>query len=152
MENSVKAIIIAASVAITMIIVSIGFFILRQGQGIAIESSESMSEMSESMADADKTIYDGNEVNGSEVTVALRKYKEKYIGIYVKTGKNGGEWYIKNVSESSGVGEITSDSSNDISDTYDETSDEYINTSGKFKSEIVRDANGSIVAIKFTQK
>lgn len=152
MENSVKAIIIAASVAITMIIVSIGFFILRQGQGIAVESAGAMGKMRSELSDADKTMYDGVPVSGSNVVNALRKYKDDYIGIYVKTGKNGGKWYIKNVSESGGVGNISGDSSNDISDTFDETSDDYVNPNGQFDSQLLRDANGTIVAIKFTQK
>jgi len=98
-------------------------------------------------------MYDGMEIRGSEVVNVLRKFKDEYIGIYVETKKNGGLWYIHNVTPGSGnEAEIVSKSNESISDTMNEESDEYVNPNGVFIGSIARDENGRITALMFKQK
>jgi len=153
MENSLKAIIIGAGVVITMIVVSIGFLLMRSGQSTAQNAINRLDQISSEMSESEYTMYDGMEVSGSEVVNVLRKFKDEYIGIQVETKKNGGKWYIHNVTLSSGnEAEIVSTSTNSISDTMDEKSDDYVNPNSVFTGSIARDENGRIAALIFKQK
>ena len=90
MENSLKAIIIGAGVVITMIVVSIGFLLMRSGQSTAQNAINRLDQISSEMSESQYTMYDGMEIRGSEVVNVLRKYKDEYIGICVKQKKH--EW------------------------------------------------------------
>lgn len=150
MENATKAIIIAASVVITLALVTIGFLVLRSGQKGAIDVIDNLNKQQNKMAESEYTIYE-REVSGSEVVNALRKFDGDNIGIQVKTNAaSAAIWYVNEVDLSAGT---LKSSSNDINQTIDETNvNTYINPSGKFKGEIKRDKNGRIVAVIFTQK
>jgi hypothetical protein len=106
------------------------------------------------MSESQYTMYDGMEIRGSEVVNVLRKFKDEYIGVCVKTKKNSsGTWYIYNVTLSGGNdAEIGAESDKSISNTMDETSDEYVNPNGVFIGSIARDKNGRIAALIFEQK
>ena len=153
MENSLKAIIIGAGVVITMIVVSIGFLLMRSGQSTAQNAINRLDQISSEMSESQYTMYDGMEIRGSEVVNVLRKYKDEYIGIYVKTKKStNGVWYVYDVTLIGNEAEIGSPSTKSISDTMDETKDEYINPNGVFIGSIARDENGRIAALMFEQK
>lgn len=148
MENSLKAILIGAGVVITLIVVSIGFLLMRSGQSTAKNAIGKLSQIDSEMSDSEYTMYDDMEVSGSVVVNLLKKYKNEYIGIKVETKKNAtGTWYINQVS-----GDTLSSVSTDIANTMDETKIEYINPNGKFKGEVQRDANGTVIALIFKQK
>lgn len=154
MENSVKAIIIGASIAITMVIVSVGFFILRQGQDAAKNTSEKISKMNAQISETEYTMYDGAEISGSEVVNVLNKFKNEYVGIRVKTGKNStGTWYNYNTTiDSNDVADIGAESNKKISEAINEQSDDYVNPNGRFVGTVYRDVNGTIAAIDFVQQ
>ncbi|WP_066497525.1 hypothetical protein [Abyssisolibacter fermentans] len=152
MENSVKAIIIGASIAITMVIVSVGFYILRQGQDAARNTSEKISNMNTQIAESDYTMYDGLDISGSEVVNVLNKFKNQYIGIRVETGKKStGTWYIYDVTIDDDTANVGKKSTNKISNVIDETKNEYINPNGRFTGKVYRDENGAISALEFIQ-
>ncbi|KAB3525458.1 hypothetical protein [Alkaliphilus serpentinus] len=151
MDNSVKAILIGASVAITLIIVTLGFFILRQGQESINLSAKQMSDINSTLSESEYTIYDGLTISGSEVVNVVKKFKDEYIGVLVITNSES-TWYIHTVNITSGEGSIVSESTHSISDALDETDNQYINPNGKFQGAVVRDENGRIVAITFDQK
>lgn len=99
-------------------------------------------------------IYDNNEVSGSQVVGALRKYetqaKDQKLAIYVETGRNAGAgtWYY---SQFDG-GQVTESSVKSIKNATSPTDISYINPSGRFMANIERDANGALRAIRFVQK
>ncbi|NLM10699.1 MAG: hypothetical protein GX213_08000 [Clostridiaceae bacterium] len=156
MENSLKAILIGAGVVITMIVVSIGFILMRSGQDTALTTIGKLNQIRGEMSESQYTMYDGLEVSGSDVINVIRRFKEERIGIRVKTKKNSssGTWYINEVTiDSDNIGEIkASGTVGKISDLIDETSNNYVNPNGVFIGEIIRDENGTIVALIFTQK
>jgi len=150
MENSLKAIIIGAGVVITLIVVSIGFLLMRSGQDTAQNAINQLGGINKEMSDSQYTNYDGLEVSGSEVVNVLNRFKDEYIGIQVITKKNtAGAWYINVVGSN---GNITGAATSEIADTMDEKSNEYVNPNGSFKGSLVRDANGTITALIFTQQ
>lgn len=154
MENSLKAIIIGAGVVITMAVVSIGFILMRSGQNTAVNAINQLEKINTEISESQYTMYDGMEVGGSDVVNIIRRFRDEYIGIMVKTNKNpSGTWYINEVVVSNGKGEInTNGTVGNISDLMDETSSQYVNRNGKFTGEVIRDENGRIVALIFTQK
>ncbi|NLX76509.1 MAG: hypothetical protein GXZ01_03935 [Clostridiaceae bacterium] len=154
MENSLKAILIGAGVVITMVVVSIGFILMRSGQNTALTTIGKLDQINVEMSESQYTIYDGTEVSGSTVVEAVRKFKGEHIGIYIRTNKNpSGTWYINNVTITDNTGEINASGSvGAISELNYETSDKYVNRNAKFSGEIIRDKNGTIVALVFTQK
>mgnify|MGYP006421337503 CR=1 FL=1 len=160
MENSLKMLMIGAAVAITLAIITAGFYILRQGQGIMKSSSEKVSQISSEIEESEFTIYENQEVSGSEVVNLVRKYREDRIGIYVKTGKDGdnnGTWYINNISLNNTddevyIGSIDSEDGESLSPLIDEENDKYVNPNGRFLGKIVRNENDSIIGLHFVQK
>lgn len=153
MENSLKAILIGAGVVITLIVVSIGFLLMRSGQSTAQNAISKLDRINAEMSESQYTMYDGMTNRGSEVVNVLNKFKNEYIGVQVKTKKiSTGTWYIYDVTLTGDVGEIGTESHSEISDTMDEAHDEYINPNGKFLGELVRDENGTVVALIFTQQ
>lgn len=153
MENSLKAILIGAGVVITLIVVSIGFLLMRSGQSTAQNAISKLDQINAEMSESQYTMYDGIENRGSEVVNVLNKFKDEYIGIQVKTHKvPSGTWYIRDVTITSNVGEIGAASTSVISNTMDEAHTQYINPNGKFLGKLVRDANGTVVALVFTQQ
>ncbi len=151
MENSLKAIIIGAGVVITMIVVSIGFLLMRQGQSTAQASIHKLDQLSAEMSESQYTMYDSMEISGNEVVNVLKKFKDEYIGICVETKKSS-TWYIYNVDFDNGVGDIETESTENISDALDERNNQYINPNGTFLGQVIRDENGRIVALSFVQK
>jgi hypothetical protein len=93
------------------------------------------------------------EISGSEVINVIRKFEDEYIGVKVETKKHTvGVWYINTVNVTGDVGKITGAATDDISVAIDEKSSKYVNPNGVFLGKLVRDENGTIVALVFTQQ
>lgn len=157
MENSLKAIIIGAGVVITMAVVSIGFILMRSGQNTAMNTISRLERLNTELSESQYTIYDGMEVSGSEVVNTIRRFKDEYVGIKVLTNKNkasDGKWYIHSVTLiKNNRGEIDPGGTvGNISELMNEESNEYVNPNGIFTGTVIRDENGRIVALVFTQK
>ncbi len=155
MENSLKMLMIGAAVVITLAVITSGFFILRQGQGILKNSAEKISVISTDIEETEFTMYEDQEVSGSEVVNVVRKYDDERMGVFVRTGKDSsGEWYINNISGISSndyIGEITTGGEN-VSKMIDESNNEYVNPNGKFLGKVIRNENDSIIGLYFVQQ
>lgn len=152
MENGVKALIIGASVVIVLVIISIGFLIMRSGQDTAKLGLSKIEQVNGDIKDSDVKMYDKMTISGSEVVNLISKYQKGAFGIKVITGKDTtGTWYIKTVDEG-GSNALGSDSSADMSNTMVETSDKYVNPNGKFLGKVLRDKNGVVTGVTFVQQ
>lgn len=156
MENSLKALLLAGAVLVTIVVITIGFFFLRQGQAISKMSSEKMDQLSAELRESDITMYDKERISGSEVRNVLQKFKGEYLAILVSTGRTQkGTFYnyeYTSVEKGKYVTMGKTQLDTDIADTSDKKSEFYINPNGKFLGTVFRDANGQIVAISFTQQ
>ncbi|MGM0379632.1 MAG: hypothetical protein ACQEQE_07785 [Bacillota bacterium] len=158
MENSLKMLMIGAAVAITLAIITAGFYILRQGQGIMKSSSEKVSQISSEIEESEFTIYENQEVSGSEVVNLVRKYRDDRVGIYIETGKDtNGTWYNNEIDgvdsdDEVYVGSIESENGESLSTLLDEENDEYVNPNGRFLGRVVRNENDSIIGLYFEQE
>lgn len=152
-ENVLGFIKWAAGIVITLAIISIAFVVFNMAKDGTMEGVSKISAMNAQIAESDITIYDNQEISGSEVVNVIRKFEDSYLAIQVQTGKNSsGSWYGYSASISSGVATIGSTSSTTITSAIDEKSNQYINPNGRFMSKVHRDANGAAVAMVFVQK
>ena len=153
MENSIKAILIAASILITMAIVSVGLIVLKSGQNLASESVNNINKMNR-LIETEYTMYDNNTVSGNDVVSAIDKVLSSgdYVGILVTTKAGGGthsNWYVYNAASINSL----SSASRSIEDAEDiDSPSTYVNPTATFSGKISRDSNGRIAKISFTQQ
>ncbi len=152
-ESGIKTVMIAAGIVITLIVVTIAFFILNQGKNTISAGVSKVDKMNNQMAESDITMYDGLEVSGTDVVNAINKFKsdKTRLAVYVETGKNtagGGTWYLYNGNT---IDSLSSSSSN-LSDATDPTKNStYVTPNGRFKGTVTRDSNGTIAVLSFKQ-
>lgn len=152
-ENVLGFIKWAAGIVITLAIISIAFIVFNMAKDGTMEGVNKIGTINAQIAESDITIYNDQEVSGSEVVNVIRKFEESYLAISVQTGKSpSGTWYGYNASISSEVATIGSSTSSSVSSAIDETSNQYINPNGRFTGKVYRDVNGLAVAIIFKQK
>lgn len=152
MENATKAILIAASVIITMAIVTLGLIVLKAGQNTAANSVSSINEMNR-IAENEYLMYDNTEVSGNEVVSAIDKVLSAgdAVGVLVTTkagGANYTNWYVYNAT----VLNSLKSASHTIADAEDiEKPATFVNPAAKFTGRIYRDSNGRIAKLSFVQ-
>ncbi len=158
MENSLKGLILAAGIIITCIIISLGFYIAREASDTASTGAGQINELTAEFADASLTMYDGTSVSGSEVLNVLRKYDGETIGILVKNSSNSsGAAYNYTINFESGSvtrGELGSKTTaNKYTDARNvQNTSVYINPTGRFAGNVVRNSNGSVIGLVFAQE
>ena len=149
MENSLKGLILAAGVIITVLVVGLGFYISREANAAATNGVGQISRMNKEVAESDKVMYDGLDVTGSEVINAINKYKSEDISVKVQTKKSI-VYYNRLLSDDDK--ELGNASSASVKDTQQITSSYYINQKAQFNGEILRDVNDTIIGISFVQQ
>lgn len=148
MENSLKGLMLAAGTIVTCLIISLGFFIAKEAKDSATAGANQISKLNNEFAENDKVIYDATEVSGSEVINCIRKFRNDMLAIIVTT-KKGTYSYHYSVDENSG--KMSSSAKKEYKTNTQITDKEYINPTARFLGAVVRDVNGTIIAIKFTQ-
>lgn len=148
MSNALKMIILAAGTIITLLTITLGFYIGREGQGLAYGATGKISQINKEFSESDKTMYDGLSVSGSEVLSAVNRFKTDDISIKVTTKKS--VTYYNRVLTNSDT-ELGTTSSAAIKDAQDILSLYYINQRATFTGEVKRDANGTPIGISFVQ-
>ncbi|MCM3702733.1 ABC transporter permease [Paenibacillus macerans] len=157
MNNASSALKVAAGIFLTIALITIVVILFVSAQEATKTAQNNFSDIQTELSQASFTVYDDTTISGSQVTNALRKFQDRdQFGVQVKTGKNSvGEWYgyILNIGSSSArdYGSVASKSNADISDTWDEELDEYVNPSGKFKAQVVKDNSNVVRGLIFTQ-
>lgn len=148
MENSLKGLILAAGVIITCVVVGLGFYIAREAKDTATNGAGQITMLNAEFSNNDKTIYDGITVSGSEVINAINKFKNEELSVKVVTSKST-TYY--NYSLDSSENNIENKSSASVAEAKKASNVNYINPSGKFAGELIKDSNDSIIGICFTQ-
>ena len=148
MENSLKGLMLAAGIIITCIIISLGFYIAREASDTASSGTGQINQLQAEFADTSKTMYENTEVSGSEVINVIRKFQDEAMGVKVVTKKNT-SYYIYQFDDSDGT--LKSASVTDYKTAQKTVNTNYINPTGRFTGSVVRDANGTITGLVFTQ-
>ena len=149
MENSLKGLMLAAGIIITCIIISLGFYIAREARDTASSGTGQINQLQAEFSDTSKTMYDGTEVSGSEVVNVIRKFSDDTMGVKVVTSKTS-VYYGYSFAENDGM--LGEKSNASYKNAQDATNQNYINPTGRFAGSVVRDANGVITGLVFTQQ
>ncbi|ANA82207.1 hypothetical protein PVOR_14524 [Paenibacillus vortex V453] len=152
MNNASSALKVAAGIFLTIALITIVVILFISAQEATKTAQNNFSDIQTELSQAAFTVYDGTTISGSQVTNALRKYKDKdQFGVFIATGKNkAGQWY-GNVLETDGSILNPDSRQGNINLVMDEKSTEYVNPSGKFRATIVKDNSNVIRGIKFDQ-
>lgn len=151
MNNASSALKVAAGIFLTIALITIVVILFISAQEATKTAQNNFSDIQTELSQAAFTVYDGTTISGSQVTNALRKYKNKeQFGIRVITGKNTrGQWYGNTLGNDGIVdGQLRNET---IVDSMDESNPNYVNPSGKFKATIITDPSNVIRGITFDQ-
>ncbi|WP_334071247.1 MULTISPECIES: ABC transporter permease [Paenibacillus] len=158
MNNASSALKVAAGIFLTIALITIVVILFVSAQEATKTAQNNFSDIQTELSQASFTVYDDTTVSGSQVTNALRKFKDRgEFGIQIKTGKNsGGQWYgdilrISGPLTNEEYGSVSGRSPADIGNTWNEKLNEYVNPSGKFKAKVIKDNSNVVRGIIFTQ-
>ena len=151
MTDVTKILILVATVIIVCILCAIGFKMVNEGRSAVNASTNNLNAMTSQYQDVDVAIYDGSDVQGSEVVNFIEKKisAEDYISIKVYTkADTTGTTYNYNYDSTNKV--LTSVLTNKVP--ADKAADNYINPSASFSGKVYKDVNGIIICVEFTQQ
>ncbi|WMT42921.1 ABC transporter permease [Paenibacillus sp. D2_2] len=156
MNNASSALKVAAGIFLTIALITIVVVLFVSAQEATKTAQNNFSDIQTELSQAAFTVYDDTTVSGSQVTNALRKFKDRdQFGIRVLTGKNRqGEWYgntLNITGNADEFGSVINKSNTDISNSWNESLNEYVNPSGKFKARVVKDNSNVVRGLIFTQ-
>lgn len=141
-----------AGLLMTIVLITVVLNVFKPAADAGKESSKDTQGIIKELQEQTFLPYDNNEVSGSQVIGTLRKFetqgKDQTIGLYVETGRSGGTWYYSQFTGD----QVVASSTTSLEKAVKSTDSQYINPSGRFDSNIERDSNGVIRAIKFVQK
>jgi hypothetical protein len=158
MNNASSALKVAAGIFLTIALITIVVILFVSAQEATKTAQNNFSDIQTELSQASFTVYEDTTISGSQVTNALRKFKDKeQFGIQIKTGKNPqGQWYgnVLNVSSQSSTeeyGSVITDKQGTMNNAWNEVTTEYVNPSGKFKAQVVKDNSNVVRGLIFTQ-
>ncbi|MED5018112.1 ABC transporter permease [Paenibacillus chibensis] len=160
MNNASSALKVAAGIFLTIALITIVVILFISAQEATKTAQNNFSDIQTELSQAAFTVYDGTSISGSQVTNALRKFRDKdQFGILVKTGKNrDGQWYGNTLftddeltNDRFGAVDESKRRTGDLRNTILESSNEYVNPSGKFKASVIKDKSNVVRGLIFEQ-
>jgi hypothetical protein len=159
MSNAQKALVMAAGLFLAIALITIAVVMFVSAQEATKAAQNNFANIQTELSQTAFTVYDDTRVSGSQVVNAMRKFADQdQFGIQVITGKNPlGSWYGKVINITVPIGSVTygsvgSVATGALTQVVDEASIDYINPSGKFKAQLVKDNSNVIRGILFKQQ
>lgn len=156
--NIGRALWIGIGVLFFIAVVSLGLQLLDQGRDIAQEQSSQLAAVQQRLSESEFSPYDNQEVAGTHVMSAIRGYKDKgeTLAIFVTTNKTTSV-YLNNASLGAeivtlGSAHGTSTIETSIKNARNASHNTYINPLAKFEARVVKDQNGVISGLVFSQQ
>ena len=156
-NDATKVLILVATVIVVCVLCAVGFKMVNEGKSSVNASTNNFNSMTGQYSEVDLAIYDGADVQGSEVVNLIKKATDNndYLSIFVKTkANNAGVKYNYNFTpqKDNKAASITEYSKDDAPKLKESKTDkDYINPSAQFTGKVHKDANGIIICIEFTQ-
>lgn len=140
MEQALKGFMLAAGIAVTCLVIGVGFLVAREAGSAAAASSTLLSEFKSELSESGLTRYDGLEINGSDVINFIKKqfnnsYSDTQELQYIKVVKYGKTNTFYSGSDLKGLR------------TYGHAN--YIAPTLRLTGKIVRDLNDVIIGVIF---
>ena len=159
MSNAQKALVMAAGIFLAIALITIAVVLFTSAQEATKTAQNNFSSIQTELSQTAFTVYDNTMVSGSQVVNALRKFSdEDQFGIQVTTGKNpAGQWYGKVINtgvpvDSVTYGSVVGPGPGGLADAINEADPDYVNPSGKFRAQLVKDSSNVIRGIVFLQQ
>ena len=143
-EIAPRALLLAVTVIISVLLVSLMIAQFKSAEEIANISSESMNRRAEEIRDEDIMQYDGLTVSGADVVNFCRKNLEDYY--------NGEEAPFKIILKGVSGNSRTYKDYDSILVLMDSEKSEFVNPVSKWTCRVIRNKNGIITEIIFTKK
>lgn len=152
MSNTLKFLILAATCALVILLITIGIKTANKGKDDIEGNVNEYSSASGDYHDVDLELYDGTIVRGAEIKRLIESYNDdEYLSIVVKTKRGESRAYI-NSCNIAGL-TVTTNSGIDYSALPKLKSDSnYISATGKFLSTVYYDTNDVVACIWFQQQ
>ncbi|NLK74035.1 MAG: hypothetical protein GX288_01940 [Clostridiales bacterium] len=156
-NDATKVLILVATVIVVCVLCAVGFKMVNEGKSSVNASTNNFNSMTGQYSEVDLAIYDGADVQGSEVVNLIKKATDNndYLSIFVKTkANNAGVKYNYNFTpqkdnKAASITEYSKDAAPKLKES--KTDKDYINPSAQFTGKVHKDANGIIICIEFTQ-
>lgn len=151
MSNIWKFLLLAVGCIIVVALITLSLRVSKKGEGDTEKNLGQYNKIAGDAEDVDLKMFDGTEVNGSEIKDLIRKHQgNDYLSIKVINGKNDTEDYIHGSTITNGVVTIGTALTTAISE--NPSDDNYINDGGTFKAAVFYDQNDVVGCIRFTQQ
>lgn len=139
---------LGVAVIILIAFIEAVFILKSSGSSLVASFSEKMSDTYTRISESDRTRYDNTVVSGADVVNAVRGYGELEITVITMPTRGT----TKSVSYSKNFVASANDVNIFLSYGVTTPSDEnYINPYARFKGEVLRNSNGALYGMKFTQ-
>lgn len=141
-EIAVKIFLVVVGVILVGLLIAWSTGVFKDKKNDLSRGTEKINNVIGSMSEFDLLVYEGESIKGDTIIDLISDLKEKDLDItvYVKTNKGTEKDYTKN------------NQYKDLSYSKIKTDDNYINPNGRFKAEVIKNANGIVESIKFTQQ
>lgn len=94
MENASKALIIAGAILISILLISVGILVMNSTGNMQDEVGTTSDSMAIQTFNSNFTVYEGNEMSGSQVKSLLSYIKSSNASCGTTTGKAGDDKYV----------------------------------------------------------
>lgn len=159
MSNAQKALVMAAGIFLAIALITLAVVLFISAQDSTKTAQSNFSNIQTELSQTAFTVYDNTLVSGSQAVNALRKFSDQdQFGIQIVTGKNpAGQWYGKVINtgvpmDSITYGSVIGSASGRLDQTMDEADIDYVNPSGKFRAQLVKDSSSVIRGLVFRQQ
>ncbi len=153
-SDAVKFLILAATIVVVCILCAVGFKMANEGKSSVASGTNKYNEMVSGQDDSEYTAYDGNTVLGSQLSDLIKQTidSNKFLGIRVKTtGNEEGVCYNYTLTKDGDHYKPTEIENKEYA-TMDKLNPDYINPFSLFYGKILKDLNGNIIGLEFTQE
>jgi hypothetical protein len=166
LSDAVKILILVSAVIVACVLCAVGFKMINEGKSAVNASTNNLNDMSSQYQDVDIAIYDGADVQGSEVVNLIKKTtdSDKYLAIGVLTLRKKGADTTITPSDYTYYNKYYTDAGTALADTpvssyaaienddNPESLPNFINSSAQFSGDVLKDENGLVICVLFTQK
>lgn len=151
MNNATKFLLGAVGLIVTVLLCAVIITTMNKGRGSINQSMDSYDNMVSQFDDVKFSTYADAVASGSDIINLIKNLKDS-DGVNVVVTNKKGKTTTYSCSGGTISGKYSDGSSCTLADISDKDKDAYINSLASFDGTLVRDANGAITEVKFSQR
>lgn len=152
MDNSTKAILLAAGIIITLLLITLGFNTFKTSKQSADSANAQITSMNQTISESQYTAYESSSLLGSQVQTAITTFNGEYLAIQYEAANNSKQHVNYTVTPTTTTILSTDpiDNTTVLQGMNKKTSPCYINPNQSYTGKIIRSEQG-VVGIIFTK-